>query len=268
MNWLSLLVPFTYLGTLLISLATFSSLYRKRKAQKSLSLAPYFAPNQPRNIYLSLLHLQDHDPSAAKVPDSLLRAALLARCTENIHRIIHVRTRKQALNTLLKRGCIGDELWQRLLRAEKEVEADVKDCIQEANAFSPNWGLTIFQSANEMANNDMMKKRLDGIFTTLPEEKKAWEARRQALREGFMRELEGKGGGAKVASLFPSAAAADDDTVEGRKESAAKGSSEEDGVIVEKGGDAAAVVSNTGGAGSGAAGGGGGGKGKKKKGKR
>jgi hypothetical protein len=32
MNWLSLLVPFAYLGILVASLATFSSLYRKRKA--------------------------------------------------------------------------------------------------------------------------------------------------------------------------------------------------------------------------------------------
>ncbi len=65
------------------------------------------------------------------MPDSLLRAALLARCTEDIHRIIHIRTRKQALNTLLKRGCVGDEIWQRLLRAEAELEVEVKDCVQE-----------------------------------------------------------------------------------------------------------------------------------------
>lgn len=161
MNWISLLVPFAYLGLLLTSLATFSSLYRKRKArqsscslwslhpinnvsEKSLSLAPYFPPHTPRNIYLSLLHLQDHDPSAAKVPDSILRAALLARCTEDIHRIIHIRTRKQALNTLLKRGSVGDEIWQRLLRAEQELEAEVKDCVQEVciapTPNPPDWG--------------------------------------------------------------------------------------------------------------------------------
>lgn len=105
--------------------------------EKSLSLAPYFPPHAPRNIYLSLLHLQDHDPSAAKVPDSLLRAALLARCTEDIHRIIHIRTRKQALNTLLKGGCVGDEIWQRLLRAEQELEAEVKDCVQEVSIALP-----------------------------------------------------------------------------------------------------------------------------------
>jgi hypothetical protein len=36
-NWLSLAVPFAYLGVLIGSLATFSSLYRKRKARTSSS---------------------------------------------------------------------------------------------------------------------------------------------------------------------------------------------------------------------------------------
>ena len=95
----------------------------------------------------------------------------------------------------------------------------------------------------------MMKKRLDGIFTTLPEEKAEWEARRASMREGFMKELEGE----KATLSTPAANAA-----AGRKESITKASSDDDAVIVEKGGDA--VVSNTGG--------GGGGKSKKKKGKK
>ena len=97
----------------------------------------------------------------------------------------------------------------------------------------------------------MLKKRLNGIFTTLPEEKAAWEARRQSMREGFMKELEGE----KVP--VPKHAA---DATQGPKESTAKGSSDEDAVVVEKGEDA--VIPNTGGGGAG------GGRGKKKKGKK
>lgn len=37
-NWLNLMVPFAYLGVLIGSLATFSSLYRKRKARTSIFL--------------------------------------------------------------------------------------------------------------------------------------------------------------------------------------------------------------------------------------
>lgn len=145
----------------------------------------------------------------------------------------------------------------------------------QANAFSSNWGTVIFQSANEMANNDMLKKRLEVIFSTLPEEKKDWEARQQSIREVFMKELEGEGGPKTAGSARPSSSAAPpDDVAERSKESMAKGSSDEDAVIVDHGGDSA-VASNTGGASSGVGGGGGGGggaggggKGKKKKGKR
>lgn len=99
----------------------------------------------------------------------------------------------------------------------------------------------------------MLKKRLDGIFTTLPDQKAAWEARRQAMREGFMKELQGGKATPATTSL-----------AESRKESIAKASSDEDAVIVDKGGDA--VASSTGGGGGG--GGGGGAKSKKKKGKK
>ena len=100
-----------------------------------MSLAPYFGPHIQRDIYLSLLHLSDSDSDEkaanTKVPDSVLRAALLARATEDIQRIMEIRTRKPALSTLLQRGQVGEEIWQRLLRAEAEIEAEVKDVVQE-----------------------------------------------------------------------------------------------------------------------------------------
>jgi translocation protein SEC66 len=86
------------------------------------------------------------------VPDSILRAALLARAQEDISRIIEIRTRKQALSTLLARGVVGDEIWQRLLRAEQELELEVKDVVQEVCLFmfiyvygSPNFDPTSIQ---------------------------------------------------------------------------------------------------------------------------
>jgi translocation protein SEC66 len=130
---------------------TFSSIYRKRKASKNLlleyctlrladyhpdqsaSLAPWFPPHLQRNIYLSLLHLE---PEKGKekvpvVPDSVVRASLLRRAVEDIHRIIQVRTAKQACSTLLQRGSVGDDLWQRFLRAEKEMEDELRDVVVE-----------------------------------------------------------------------------------------------------------------------------------------
>lgn len=42
-----------------------------------------------------------------------------------------IRSAKPALNQLLQRGSVGDDLWQRFLRAEKEVEAELKDVVEE-----------------------------------------------------------------------------------------------------------------------------------------
>ncbi|MCJ1391723.1 translocation protein S66 [Xylographa bjoerkii] len=192
-DWISLAVPFAYLGILIGSLATFSSLYRARKASKSASLAPWFPAHLQRNIYLSLLHLDQPSPTSDKaltVPDSILKAALLRRATEDIHRIISVRSAKQALSTLLARGSVGDELWQRFLRAEKEMEEELKDVVQEANALAPNWGATIFQSANEMATNAVIRKRVEEVQAQAKLDREWWDRKRETTRTEFMKELD------------------------------------------------------------------------------
>lgn len=61
----------------------------------------------------------------------MLKAALLQRAAEDIDRIMSLRKAKPALGTLLARGSVGDELWQRFLRAEKEIEAELQDVVNE-----------------------------------------------------------------------------------------------------------------------------------------
>ena len=68
---------------------------------------------------------------ATPIPDSVLKAALIQRACEDIRRILEIRTAKQPLSQLLQRGSVGDELWQRFLRAEKEVEAELRDVVEE-----------------------------------------------------------------------------------------------------------------------------------------
>lgn len=150
---IGLAVPFAYLGLLVGSLATFSSLYRKRKAggcplrqlfqvpvqradrkiARSTLLEPWFDPHVQRNVYLSLLHLepQPGQDKVTSVPDSILKAALLQRAAEDIRRILAIRGAKQPLSQLLQRGSVGDDLWQRFLRAEKEMEAELRDVVEE-----------------------------------------------------------------------------------------------------------------------------------------
>ncbi|CAI6282542.1 unnamed protein product [Periconia digitata] len=184
-DWLMLLVPIAYLFILVGSLYTFSSIYRKRTAAKAASLEPWFPPHIQRNIYLSLLHQED-----PKCPDSILKAALLRRATEDITRIMAIRNAKQALQVLLQRGSVGDDLWQRFQRAEKEIEDELRDVVTEANAFAPNWGQTIFQSASEMLQNDQIRERVTDILGTAQAEKAWWDQRKSQIQTEFMKELD------------------------------------------------------------------------------
>lgn len=157
-DWISLAVPVAYLAILVGSLATFSSLYRKRKAGssclpkksyycgtldcliftvtvKAYSLEPWFPPHLQRDIYYSLLHIEPSvsvkEKKAPAVPETVLKAALLRRAAEDINRVMAIRGQKQALAMLLQRGSVGDDLWQRFLRAEKEMEDEVRDVVAE-----------------------------------------------------------------------------------------------------------------------------------------
>ncbi|KAK3372520.1 Sec62/63 complex, subunit Sec66 [Podospora didyma] len=191
-DWRGLVVPLAYLVVLGGTFVTFSTIYRKRKAVESANLAPWFGPHLQRNIYLSLLHLEPENGSekTPKVPDSVLRAALLRRAVEDIRRIIQIRTAKAACSSLLQRGSVGDDLWQRFQRAEKEVEDELRDVVMEANALSPNWGQIIFQSANEIAANTALREQLDDITKQTEHEKEWWEKRRAAIKSEFLKELE------------------------------------------------------------------------------
>lgn len=63
----------------------------------------------------------------------MLKAALLRRATEDIRRLIELRSRKPALAGLLQKGSVGDDLWQQFLRAEKEMEEEVRDVFAEVS---------------------------------------------------------------------------------------------------------------------------------------
>lgn len=62
--------------------------------------------------------------------------------------------------------------------------------VLQANALAPNWGQTIFQSANEIAANTVLRKRLDEIQAQTEAEKEWWEKRRSTIQQDFMKELD------------------------------------------------------------------------------
>lgn len=276
-SFISLLIPITYLGILIGSMATFSYLYRRRQHQAKMALAPYFPPHTARDVYLSLLHIPDTQPHGkddkpAKVPDSILRTALLSRAVTDVQRVLHIRARKPALSTLLQRGVVGDEIYQRLLRAEQELEAEIQDVVAEAKALATGWEATIFQSASEMVQNMILKEKLAKQREGIEKEKKAWSETKEKTRMELMGETVEEEKTTEVVdkrSGLPTPPPGAGDVDEKAPAAPAKTtSSDEEGVLVDTpvegaGADGPVVSSSQGGGG----GGGGGGK-KKKKGKK
>lgn len=66
----------------------------------------------------------------------------------------------------------------------------------QANAYAPNWGQVIFQSAREMDQNNLFRQRIDEYQSKVSEEVEWWTRRRAEIQEGFMKELDAEKGAA------------------------------------------------------------------------
>jgi translocation protein SEC66 len=118
----------------------------------------YFGPHVECNTYITLL--QQSDPPAHH---ALLKAALVRRAVEDVHRVLRIREDKPALQNLLQKGAIGDDLYNSLLAAEKELEAEIVEVVGEANSFVEGWGQVIFPTANEVIVNERMRVAYERI---------------------------------------------------------------------------------------------------------
>ncbi|KAK9461945.1 Pre protein translocase subunit Sec66-domain-containing protein [Lipomyces oligophaga] len=158
MGKVSVYTPIAYLVLLVTALAIFSAVYRRRKVQKLVELEPWFGEHIARNVYLTL-----KTQTNTKVPDKMLKAALLRRAVEDVSRLMSLQENKPALAELNQRGAVGDELWTRYVTAEKIMEVEVQECAMEANTLKPGWAQTLFPSAAEIVQNTRIRERLDKV---------------------------------------------------------------------------------------------------------
>ncbi|EWC48048.1 hypothetical protein DRE_02627 [Drechslerella stenobrocha 248] len=187
-NLASFIPPVLYILVIVGSMATFSSLYRKRKAQAAASMEPWFPQSLSRDIYLTLLHLPD-TPNPPKIPDSVLRAALLQRAMDVIQKAITVRNSKGPLQTLLQRGSVGDDTWAQFLQAEQTVDAELKEIAEDAMALSTQnqpWAQFIFQTAAEMVTNERLRAKLEEQNIKSQEWAEWWSKKTEKVRSEFL----------------------------------------------------------------------------------
>ncbi|KAJ3862478.1 translocation protein sec66 [Lentinula novae-zelandiae] len=146
----SVLVPVAYIIIVFGSLFIFSYFYRKQAASRIPE--PYFTSHPERNTYVTLL--QKTDPPT---PEVILKSALVRRAIADVLRVMRIREDKPALQNLVQKGSVGDDLLNSLLAAEKEMEAEIIEVMNEANSFVEGWGPIIFPTANEMIANEKMR---------------------------------------------------------------------------------------------------------------
>lgn len=111
------------------------------------------------------MSLLSHEPP---LPPHVLSAALLRRAVTDVDRVVQIRDAKAALSTLLQKSLIGDAFWNEFLEAEKELEAEIREVVEEANTFNPNWGKFIFAQASDIAQHEKFKNTAKELSTPLP----------------------------------------------------------------------------------------------------
>lgn len=111
----------------------------------------YFKSHPERDTYVTLLQ------ASPPAQEAVLKAALVRRAVADVGRALRIREDKPALQNLLQKGSIGDDLWNSLLAAEKELEGEVREVVAEANTFVEGWGSIIFPTANEIIANEKIR---------------------------------------------------------------------------------------------------------------
>jgi len=183
---ISAIAPIAYLVLVLGSLVVFSSVYRRRKAQQSQNLEPWFPNNHQRDVYLTLLHLTTQTP-----PPNLLKAALFERAKEDIARVYRLREQKTAANQLLQKGSIAETTFQQILAAEAELNLEIQDVVNEARALGGDeWGQAIMQQANEYYQKSIILKAVEKSTEMAKREREKWEKEKAYRKEEQDRQRE------------------------------------------------------------------------------
>lgn len=118
--------------------------------------------------------------------------------------------------------------------------------MEQANALASNWGTTIFQSAHEMVNNEIIRQKVARRQAEGKADREWWDKERASIQSNFMAELEESssarvGAGASIAK-GPAAgitAKTSTPTLKSGSLGGERGGSDEDTVLVEGGGPAA-----------------------------
>ncbi|CAN6656144.1 translocation protein Sec66p [Trichomonascus vanleenenianus] len=174
---ISILTPILYVGVLLASLAVFSSVYRRRKVNELVNTKPWYPDNYARELYWSVKE------SDQKIPENVLRAALIRWAAEDVRQLLRMREGKTVLTALHQKGSVGDDVWNRFNTSQKLLELEINEIAAEANAIKPGWAEMLFQTATEVTQHEALEKRIAEFPQQQAEYRAAWERLRKTNLE-------------------------------------------------------------------------------------
>lgn len=128
---LAIFLPICYVIGLLVFLYLAGTLIRgKPKDSFDHSLKGNYFPVHREKLEYEELSEQysPDDPNGSRV----LHVALMKRAMETVRRVLRLREEKPPLQQMVRDGVIGENLWEKLLAAEADIESE----IQEVRAFA------------------------------------------------------------------------------------------------------------------------------------
>jgi translocation protein SEC66 len=142
---------------------------------------PWYPDNVSKDLYFSLKETDQ------KVPDKLLKAALIRWAAEDIRQLVRMRECKPILTQLHQRGSVGDDIWTRFTTSEKLHQMEINELAQEANNLKPGWAQQMIQTATEVAQNESLRKRI----SEFPSQQEEYRRTYEEIRKSSLNELVG-----------------------------------------------------------------------------
>jgi hypothetical protein len=120
---LTIFLPILYVAGLLVVLTTVVKAI-KGKSQVALLESSYFPLHREKLEYEELSEQYSPDDMNGK---KVLAVALMKRAMESVSRVLRLREEKPPLKQMVRDGVIGEELWDKLVVAEQEIEHEMSD---------------------------------------------------------------------------------------------------------------------------------------------
>lgn len=158
----SFYTPFIYGAILLIALFYFSKYYKQQKIKKLTQLKSIFDEHDARDLYVEIKEMKE--AGEVKVHEKVLKAALLNRGAENVRRSFKLKELTPQVEVLYKNGSIGEDYWKSFQTEIKVVDADLKECVIEAERLQPGWPKLFLGLCQEICFNQALQRRYNSIL--------------------------------------------------------------------------------------------------------